>query len=134
MKKKLQLFCYSLLTGILFFLFSCTPKLDIPKPTAGEANFSKTIAINVPITSVSPTENSEFLIYPNPTNIEKVQFKDKILIEGFRIITSDGKMVMSKNEKAEIQHIDLAELPVGGYLLQILNKGLWYSQKVMIVF
>lgn len=42
MKKLFQLIVISI---FLFVITSCTPKLDIPKPSAGDANFSKTIAI-----------------------------------------------------------------------------------------
>src|ERR1035437_2326163 len=42
MKKLFQLIVISI---FLFVIASCTPKLDIPKPSAGDANFSKTIAI-----------------------------------------------------------------------------------------
>lgn len=45
MKKKLLSLFHYLFIGVFFFHFSCTPKLDIPKPNAGEADFSKTIAI-----------------------------------------------------------------------------------------
>ena len=42
MKKLLQLVVISY---FIFLITSCTPKLDIPEPGAGDANFSKTIAI-----------------------------------------------------------------------------------------
>lgn len=34
-----------LLLSFIFILSSCTPELDIPKPKAGDANFTKTVAI-----------------------------------------------------------------------------------------
>lgn len=42
MKKLLQLVVIS---DLVLLIASCTPKLDIPEPSAGDANFSKTIAI-----------------------------------------------------------------------------------------
>jgi hypothetical protein len=37
--------CFLFLASYLLTLSSCTPELDIPKPKAGDANFTKTVAI-----------------------------------------------------------------------------------------
>ena len=43
--KQIKMKQFPFLFILIFFISSCTPELDIPKPSAGDANFSKSIAI-----------------------------------------------------------------------------------------
>jgi hypothetical protein len=45
MSKAISSFCVLILAGLLFLLSSCEPKVDVPSPSAGNADFSRYVAI-----------------------------------------------------------------------------------------
>ena len=73
----------------IYLLSSCTPELDIPEPSAGEANFSKTIAIGgnymaaINFSSTIPqifenSQNTDFVIFLDMANVWGVDYDSSI--------------------------------------------------------
>ena len=75
-----------------------------------------------PLLSTQNAENSTISIYPNPAKtVINIKYLNEVQIEEVQIIDASGKVVMLQKEKNN--SINIKNLPVGIYYLQILSNG-----------
>ena len=80
--------------------------------------------------NISQIKNPELEIYPNPaSDILMINHEVKGRIE---LISSQGKVMFSKEAPGSIQQVDVSEYPSGIYLLRFTDKHRIESKKILI--
>ncbi|WP_027381571.1 T9SS type A sorting domain-containing protein [Chryseobacterium daeguense] len=69
--------------------------------------------------------NKEITIYPNPTT-EVINIKSSSKIKGIEVFDISGRKM---NAELKGDKVDVRDLPVGSYLLNVLTEGRNYSEK-----
>ncbi len=86
-------------------------------------------------TSISKKEKKPFALYPNPSQgIVKIKFSENIPITGctIRIIDLNGKLVKNLHYSNRDQVIDLPELEIGQYILEISLNNKKHTELLQI--
>ncbi len=83
------------------------------------------------------SENSNFVIYPNPVSNGKIDIEmldENTAIKMIEICSLDGKSILSSTFKGwqTISDYDVSRLKKGVYLVKVFTKESYYSQKIII--
>ena len=60
-------------------------------------------------------------IYPNPA-IENLYFSKPFFVENYKIFSTEGKLLSSKNTNKEVKSISVSSLQKGLYILNLKTK------------
>lgn len=102
------------------------------------SNYSNTTTDHTPVSAIfrftiptgiyNSVDNSEILVYPNPTQ-NYLTVKSNLDIENIRIFNLTGCEVLSSNVVNE--KIDVSKLPQGIYILRVKTDKGYYQQKLL---
>lgn len=81
-------------------------------------------------TSINRNSESQIQIYPNPFS-DQLNIKSKKEYSEIRIYNSNGKIIQEFNRVSYPTKIDLGELPIGLYLIQMIGKDFNYTEKLL---
>ena len=101
----------------------------------GNANFNKiikdcndslpsasvTVEDNCVVLGVNNTVKNRIEIYPNPA-IENLYFSKPFFVENYKIFSTEGKLLSSKNTNKEVKSISVSSLQKGLYILNLKTK------------
>jgi len=81
------------------------------------------------IKDISGLQN-KIQIYPNPFS-DQLNIESKYEYSEIRIYNSNGKIIQEFNRITYPIRIDLGELPIGLYLIQLIGKDINYTEKLL---
>lgn len=64
----------------------------------------------------------DIVIYPNPSQEKIYILTDRPIVQA-KILSSDGKIILTENNEKQIEFIDINSIPVGNYLMILMDKS-----------
>ncbi len=122
---------HSYIDGNEYLLAEGEGKLILIATLDSDPTISTTISTEVykPV-DVSPFEKTNLEIYPNPVSV--ILTINQLVQGRIELISSQGKVVFSKETTRSVQQVNVSEYPSGIYLLRFTDKLRIESHKILI--